>query len=58
MHQREQAPMDRPRIVGIVALLPGVAFVAGEALSRARPDTDFVACATEAAYLVNLVGLL
>jgi hypothetical protein len=34
-----------------------MAFVAGEAVSRLEPDIDFVACATGAAYLVNVVDL-
>ena len=58
MHRREDLSRDRSRIAGGVALGAGLAFVTGEVLSRARPDTDFVACATGAAYLINLVDLL
>jgi hypothetical protein len=46
------------RAAGSVAILAGVMFVVGEALSRIMPDTDDVACASAAAYLVNLVDLL
>jgi hypothetical protein len=46
------------RIAGSVAILAGVMFVVGEALSRIMPDTDDVACVSGAAYLVNLIDLL
>jgi hypothetical protein len=58
MYPREDLSKDRSRIAGGVALGAGLAFVTGEVLSRAWPDTDFVACATGAAYLINLVDLL
>jgi hypothetical protein len=41
-----------------MAILAGVMFVVGEAFSRTMPETDDVACISEAAYLVNLVDLL
>jgi hypothetical protein len=46
------------RLAGSVAIVAGVMFVFGEALSRAMPDIDDVACASGAAYLVNLIDLL
>lgn len=58
MQQREEAPKNLSRIAGRVAIASGVAFVSGEALSRVKPDIDFVACATGAAYLVNVIDLL
>ncbi len=58
MQQREEASRTPSIIVGGVAISGGVAFIAGEALSRARPGIDFVACATGAAYLVNVIDLL
>jgi hypothetical protein len=48
----------RTRIAGSVAILAGVMFVIGEALSRIMPDIDDVACASGAAYLVDLIDLL
>lgn len=58
MQQREDSSRDLSRIAGTVAIVAGVAFVAGEVLHRAKPDIDFVACATADAYLVNLLDLL
>lgn len=58
MQQLSEASRDLSVVAGGVAITGGVAFVAGEALSRARPDIDFVACATAAAYLVNIIDLL
>ncbi len=58
MRQPEEAPGDRSRIVGGVSIVAGLAFVAGEVLNRAKPDIDYVACATGDAYLVNVIDLL
>jgi hypothetical protein len=58
MDELEHGASDRSRMAGIVALLAGVSFLAGDVLGRAVPDVDSVACVTGAAYLVNLVDLL
>jgi hypothetical protein len=58
MPQSEDLSGSRSRIAGGVALGAGLAFVTGEIVIRARPDTDFVACETGTAYLINLVDLL
>jgi len=53
-----EASRDRSRIVGTAAIAAGIAFIAGEVVNRVDPDIDFVACATNAAYLVNVIDLL
>jgi hypothetical protein len=53
-----EASRDRSRTIGTAAIAAGIAFIAGEVVNRINPDIDFVVCATNAAYLVNVIDLL
>lgn len=58
LDENRRASSTLSLIAGGVAVGAGAAFIAGELMTRLGPDTDSVACANGAGYLVNLIDLL